>query len=226
MLYDPVIGQFIMADTIVPDLYNPQSLNRYAYCLNNPVRYTDPTGHYIPEIGPGNHTTSESIDRDIVNRIESGRGFDADRDKDEFEIIEDIDNTERLYSDSLRRLENYDELGFSDKVKIWNQENSVSQALKYDAGLRIGIIFIGPPSKLITDIFGKKRFFKSPKSLLNYLKKSVRKRNKHHIATTKDAAQEAQHIKEMTEFAKNMRSSSEAENVVDVILSGAKAIKK
>ncbi len=25
---------------------NPQALNRYAYCLNNPLRYVDPTGHY------------------------------------------------------------------------------------------------------------------------------------------------------------------------------------
>ena len=44
-LYDPVLGQFVMADTIVPEPFNPQSLNRYAYCLNNPVRYVDPTGH-------------------------------------------------------------------------------------------------------------------------------------------------------------------------------------
>ncbi|MCD4739001.1 MAG: hypothetical protein K8R89_07055 [Anaerolineae bacterium] len=28
---------------------NPQALNRYAYCLNNPLRYVDPTGH---ESGP------------------------------------------------------------------------------------------------------------------------------------------------------------------------------
>ena len=26
---------------------NPQALNRYAYVLNNPVRYVDPTGHYL-----------------------------------------------------------------------------------------------------------------------------------------------------------------------------------
>ncbi|MEJ5312686.1 MAG: RHS repeat-associated core domain-containing protein, partial [Anaerolineae bacterium] len=26
---------------------NPQALNRYAYCLNNPLRYVDPTGHQV-----------------------------------------------------------------------------------------------------------------------------------------------------------------------------------
>jgi filamentous hemagglutinin len=43
--YDPELGRFIQADTIIPDLDNPQSYNRYAYTLNNPLRYTDPTGH-------------------------------------------------------------------------------------------------------------------------------------------------------------------------------------
>jgi len=32
----------------VPAPGDPQSLNRYAYTLNNPVRYTDPSGHCIP----------------------------------------------------------------------------------------------------------------------------------------------------------------------------------
>ncbi len=26
---------------------NPQALNRFAYCLGNPLRYVDPTGHYL-----------------------------------------------------------------------------------------------------------------------------------------------------------------------------------
>ena len=44
--YDPTIGRFISADTIVPGFANPQSLNRYSYCLNNPLKYTDPSGNY------------------------------------------------------------------------------------------------------------------------------------------------------------------------------------
>ncbi len=44
--YDTGLGRFTQADTIVPNPLNPQSLNRYAYVSNNPVRYTDPTGHY------------------------------------------------------------------------------------------------------------------------------------------------------------------------------------
>jgi RHS repeat-associated protein len=43
--YDAHLGRFIQPDTIVPDPYLPQSWNRYAYVLNNPLKYTDPTGH-------------------------------------------------------------------------------------------------------------------------------------------------------------------------------------
>jgi pyocin large subunit-like protein len=32
---------------MLPDPYDPQALNRYSYCLNNPLRYTDPSGHII-----------------------------------------------------------------------------------------------------------------------------------------------------------------------------------
>ena len=42
--YDPVLGRFISPDSIIPDVFNPQSLNRYSYVLNNPLKYIDPTG--------------------------------------------------------------------------------------------------------------------------------------------------------------------------------------
>jgi len=47
--YDPLIGRFISADTIVPSAGDPQSLNRYAYVQNNPLKYVDPSGH-IPTV--------------------------------------------------------------------------------------------------------------------------------------------------------------------------------
>ena len=31
----------------MPEPYNPQNLNRYSYVNNNPLRYTDPTGHML-----------------------------------------------------------------------------------------------------------------------------------------------------------------------------------
>ncbi|WP_423222642.1 RHS repeat-associated core domain-containing protein [Candidatus Amarolinea aalborgensis] len=47
--YDPALGRFIQADTIVPQPGNPQSLNRYSYVRNNPLRYTDPTGNFTDD---------------------------------------------------------------------------------------------------------------------------------------------------------------------------------
>jgi len=47
--YNPQTFVFTQADSVIPDVYNPQSLNRYSYCYNNPVKYTDPDGH-IPLI--------------------------------------------------------------------------------------------------------------------------------------------------------------------------------
>jgi len=42
--YDAELRRFVQADSIVPEPGNPQSLNRYSYGLNNPLRYTDPSG--------------------------------------------------------------------------------------------------------------------------------------------------------------------------------------
>jgi RHS repeat-associated protein len=46
-VYDSITGAFISPDSIVPNPMNPQSLNRYSYCLNNPLKYIDPSGHVV-----------------------------------------------------------------------------------------------------------------------------------------------------------------------------------
>jgi RHS repeat-associated protein len=43
--YDPASGQFMSADTIVPDPDNVFDYNRYMYGYGNPVKNSDPSGH-------------------------------------------------------------------------------------------------------------------------------------------------------------------------------------
>ncbi len=45
-LYDPTIARFMSADSIIPFQYDTQAFNRYSYVKNNPLKYTDPSGHY------------------------------------------------------------------------------------------------------------------------------------------------------------------------------------
>lgn len=43
-VYDPVMSMFLSHDNYVQAPDNSQNFNRYAYCLNNPLKYTDPSG--------------------------------------------------------------------------------------------------------------------------------------------------------------------------------------
>ena len=43
--FDPALGRFISPDSIVPRAGDPQAYDRYSYTNNNPVRFSDPTGH-------------------------------------------------------------------------------------------------------------------------------------------------------------------------------------
>jgi RHS repeat-associated protein len=45
--YDPNIGRFMSPDSIVQSPNNPQTLNRYSYCINNPLKYVDPSGQVV-----------------------------------------------------------------------------------------------------------------------------------------------------------------------------------
>jgi RHS repeat-associated protein len=43
-MYDPILGRFLSPDPFVQAPDFSQSFNRYSYCVNNPLIYTDPSG--------------------------------------------------------------------------------------------------------------------------------------------------------------------------------------
>ncbi|WP_255942752.1 RHS repeat-associated core domain-containing protein [Vibrio campbellii] len=55
-VYDQELGRFLSADSFVQTPYVVNSFNRYAYVINNPLKYTDPTGYWYAD-GDGNGLT-------------------------------------------------------------------------------------------------------------------------------------------------------------------------
>jgi len=49
-MYDPVLGRFLSPDTYVQFPDNAQSYNRYTYVNNNPLSFTDPSGHFLKKL--------------------------------------------------------------------------------------------------------------------------------------------------------------------------------
>jgi len=46
-MYDPILGRMLSPDNFVQDPSSTQSYNRYSYCWNNPLKYTDPSGEIV-----------------------------------------------------------------------------------------------------------------------------------------------------------------------------------
>jgi RHS repeat-associated protein len=65
--YEPESGTFLTRDSYLGDITQPLSLNRYAYAMNNPLMYTDPSGHMALDsegnsvYSSGNHSNNSSV---------------------------------------------------------------------------------------------------------------------------------------------------------------------
>jgi hypothetical protein len=90
--YDPWLGRFVSADTVVPEAGNPQDWNRYSYAANNLLKFNDPSGHCrglsgaafdicaeaILAVAPAVHKANELADSvdNLVNAV-GGSEWDA-----------------------------------------------------------------------------------------------------------------------------------------------------
>ena len=48
-MYDPLVGRMLSPDIVIQNPEYSQSYNRYSYCFNNPLRFTDPSGYRITD---------------------------------------------------------------------------------------------------------------------------------------------------------------------------------
>jgi RHS repeat-associated protein len=65
-MYDPILGMFISPDNYIQSASTTQNFNRYAYCLNNPLKYSDPSGDsfIIPIFLAFNQAAYEAVNSD------------------------------------------------------------------------------------------------------------------------------------------------------------------
>jgi RHS repeat-associated protein len=73
-------GRFTSPDALGGEFANPQSLNRYTYVLNNPLRFTDPTGMYVCGDDPkdGSSHCASKQDQAFEKSLAGLRGKDGD----------------------------------------------------------------------------------------------------------------------------------------------------
>ncbi len=68
--YDPVLSYFVSADPVSPDPNAPRSRNRYSYVLNNPPRYTDPSGYRCTDPNAGSAVEEHGSCEDNKRHLE------------------------------------------------------------------------------------------------------------------------------------------------------------
>ncbi|HEY0974630.1 MAG TPA: RHS repeat-associated core domain-containing protein [Solimonas sp.] len=73
-VYDPQIARFTSADPFIQDPGNLQSFNRYSYVINNPLRYTDPSGYFFKSLERSVRHELRRWERDFRKEIRRADG--------------------------------------------------------------------------------------------------------------------------------------------------------
>ncbi len=73
------LGRFMTPDPLGGKLVDPQTLNRYSYVINNPLRCTDPTGLYTCKDDNNQCKTKQDTQFEKARQADLARGGDAAR---------------------------------------------------------------------------------------------------------------------------------------------------
>ena len=75
-MYDPVIARFLSPDPFVQAPEDLQNYNRYSYCLNNPLKYSDPSGEFVVSLTAATIGFSALVGAYSGYKIAESKGYD------------------------------------------------------------------------------------------------------------------------------------------------------
>ncbi len=140
-VYDPMTMNFLSPDPVLQNPNNSQNYNRYSYCLNNPLKYVDPSGYtalypwYEHIAGPNTYYTHYNDISDPTYTDGSGRVWQYKAES--FETANFIGNSDgswvyknfEKYQEIIALFNNYDE------TQTTRQDNlSQNNNFKFTAG--------------------------------------------------------------------------------------------
>lgn len=114
-MYDPLNGRMLSSDPILQELDNSQNHNRYSYALNNPLKYTDPSGYsFVKNII--NSFTNNSSGGDVNIGLNQQLYFD--------------ESSSRLNTDYYHELKAYNRLKASGVSKRFHKNSVIIKTTK------------------------------------------------------------------------------------------------
>lgn len=147
--YDPTIGRFLTADPLIPEETNLQSFNRYTYTYNNPVVYTDPTGHRsLKKIGKIGGKIGSGIE-DLKRKAEQ-EGKRAEE-----KVKETLSSAVKPVKEANQQVKNeLDDLAKRTENEIKGNLDTLIPVGAYVAGTTCGFVCVGVYNAVLAKVNG------------------------------------------------------------------------
>ena len=121
--YDTVKGSFLTEDSYLGDIRNPLTLNRYSYCIGNPLFYSDPSGYWPTQ------SELNAIYKHVYG--ENGENRITDPNASATEIMQKRTEQEKEYNKLVRHLDAMEYLN-EDNFNNKEEAERVKTVLEYN----------------------------------------------------------------------------------------------